>query len=66
MLFDFIFKKRDADTSINKRIESQNFKNKEIEALVKRELNLLTLGQLVDYYFENRCKELSKKTKQKS
>lgn len=60
MLFDFLFKNRSGDTSINERIDNQEFTDSEIEKLVKDELKVLTLGELVDYYFETRCRELDK------
>lgn len=60
MLFDFLFKNRTGDMSINDRIDNQEFNDSEIENLVKDELKVLTLGELVDYYFEARCRELDK------
>jgi hypothetical protein len=60
MLFDFLFNRKEKDSSIIDRIDNHIFDDKEIENLVKSELKLLTLGELVDHYFDTRCQELSK------
>lgn len=65
MLFDFLFNRKEKDGSVENRIDGQVFPDKDIESIVKKELMELTLGDLIDYYFHTRCKEMAPKAGKK-